>query len=99
MKMRKKVNLDCGTCPLGKYCPIPVKPGPFPVEMVRRMLCPKMKDGRRIRCALCFYLQCVKASKENVYHVCKFKGACVDTTITSRPPKWCPILVAKRKGL
>lgn len=99
MKMRKKVNLDCGTCPLRRHCPIPVKPGPFPVEMIRRMLCPKMKDGRRIRCALCFYLQCVEASKGNVYHVCKFKGACVDTTITSRPPKWCPILVAKRKGL
>lgn len=94
-----KVNLDCYTCPLRKYCPIPVKTGPSPVDTVKRAICPKLKDGRRLRCVYCFYMQYVQASKGNAYHVCKFKGACVDAFETSRPPKWCPILEAKRKGL
>lgn len=95
----KKVNLDCSTCPLEKYCSIPKETGPFPLETVRRAGCPKLRDGRRIRCAYCFYMQYVEDSKENAYHVCKFKGECVDIAERSRPPKWCPILEAKRKGL
>lgn len=98
-----KVSTDCDTCPLEKYCPIPNGPNSkasnYPLETLRRDLCPKTKDGRRIRCALCFFALYVKASRKNCYHVCRAKGACVDVTITSRPPKWCPILEAKRKGL
>lgn len=93
----KKVNLDCDACPLKKYCPIPEKPGPFPLDTVRRAVCPKLGDGRRIRCEYCFFHKCVEDSKENVYRVCKLSGAYVDTA-DSRPPK-CPILDIKRKGL
>lgn len=94
-----KVSTDCDTCPLEKYCPIPKKPGPFPLETIKRAVCPKLKDGRSLRCAYCFYMQYVEASKGNAYHVCRIKGACVDVAITSRPPKWCPIKEAKKKGL
>lgn len=98
------INTDCGTCPLGKYCPIPNDNiSSAPTEILKRLFCPKVKEAGRISCVTCYFKGVTTFEKQNDTSVCNIKGAAVGKTLDlsfhTRPPKWCPILEAKRKGL
>lgn len=102
--MRKKVNLDCGTCPLKGICPIPNDNiSSASTETLKSLFCPKVKEAGRISCVTCYFKGVTTCEKQNDTSVCNIKGAAVGKTLDlsfhTRPPKWCPILEAKRKGL
>ena len=101
----KKVNLDCGTCPFKSLCPIPNDNiSSFPTLQARkRLFCPKVREARRISCVTCCFRCMTTFERRNDTSVCNVKGAAIGKTLDlsfhTRPPKWCPILEAKRKGL
>lgn len=58
-----KLSNNCSTCPLEKFCPIPKdSKSPIPKDMLRKILCPKNEDGRKIRCADCIFLRVIHTS-------------------------------------
>lgn len=100
----RKTNLDCDTCPLEKYCPIPNDNiSSAPTETLKRLFCPKVRKARRISCMTCCFMGMTTFERRNDTSVCNVKGAAVGKTLAlsfhTRPPKWCPILEAKKKGL
>ncbi len=100
------INTDCGTCPFKGICPIPndnISSAPTEILKLKRVFCPKVKEAGRISCVTCYFKGVTTFEKQNDTSVCNIKGAAVGKTLDlsfhTRPPKWCPILEAKRKGL
>lgn len=98
-----KTKTDCPSCKFAKICPIPNDDKcPVSIEIMMRACCPLNEDGRTIHCVSCFFCKFVFAGGLMNHYVCKVNGERLDNdtvSCTARPPKWCPILEAKRKGL
>lgn len=103
MKVKTKTKEDCPLCQFAEICPIPNDDKcPVPDEIMMRACCPMNEDARSIHCVSCFFCKFVFNERGLNFFVCKVNGKRLDDKNVScigRPPKWCPILEAKRKGL
>lgn len=98
--MRKKVNLDCGTCQLRRACPNKYSDLRLPRREGGLGYCPKLFTYQ-LNCWDCIFRDSARQGNDHVY-VCRAMSNCrlaVDGSIPDRKPKECPLLSAKRKGL
>lgn len=96
-----KVNTNCEVCPFKNYCLMEGNPKRLRKGEGGISLCPKLQRMSRLKCRDCPFLAMTGTRFGLVIYECKALGSGMAQggRLPKRPPVFCPIKEAKRKGL